>query len=137
MKQGLEVEPTPVEGVGENEESRRAVHIKYPIEYKSLLDIIARGIRNLVVYNRGNTTYMKPSKILRAAFFERGFPRVYALPIVFSQVRFVLERLKEEGLVDKADGYYTLSNASQLWSIARNSTPEEIANFLWELTMEG
>jgi len=137
MKQDLPINPTPVEGVGENEEPRRAVHIKYPMEYKSLLDIIARGIRNLVMYNRGNTTYIRPAKILRAAFFERGFPRVYAHPIVFSQVRFVLERLKEEGLVDKADGYYTLSNTSPLWSIARKSTPEEIANFLWELTMDG
>jgi hypothetical protein len=137
MKQDLDINPTPVEGVGENEEPRRAVHIKYPMEYKSLLDIIARGIRNLVVYNRGNTTYMRPAKILRAAFFERGFPRVYAFPIVFSQVRFVLERLKEEGLVDKADGYYTLCNASPLWSIARKSTPQELAEFLWELTMEG
>ncbi len=64
--------------------------------------------------------------------------RVHALPITLSQVTFILRRLSQEGLVEKVDGYYyALSRKSALWDIAKNSSPKEIMDFLWELTMEG
>ena len=141
MKQGLEVEPTPVEGVvGDGVEidvKNRILRIKHT-DYTTLLWLVAKGLKNLTVYNRGNTTYLKATKILKASFFdEYGLLRVHALPITLSQVAYVLHRLAKEGLVEKVDGYYVLSRKSVLWDIVKNSSPKEIMDFLWELTMEG
>ena len=108
------------------------------VGYNTLLWLIARGLKNLVVYNRGNTTYLRTTRLLRASFFdEYGLLKVRALPVVLSQVAYVLHKLSSEGLVARENGYYALSRGSTLWNIVKNSTPEEIANFLWELTMEG
>jgi hypothetical protein len=142
MKQGLEVEPTPVEGVvGDGVEidvKNHVLRIKHT-DYTTLLWLVAKGLKNLTVYNRGNTTYLKATKILRASFFdEYGLLRVHALPITLSQVTFILRRLSQEGLVEKVDSYYyALSRKSVLWNIAKNSSPKEIMDFLWEVTMEG
>ena len=142
MRQVETEKPTPVEGVGgdgvEIDVENRVLYVRHA-DYKTLLWLIAKGLKNLTVYNRGNTTYLRSAKILRASFFdEYGLLKVRALPIVLSQVSYILRKLRQEGLVEKVDSYYyALSRKSVLWGIAKNSTPEEIANFLWEITMEG
>jgi hypothetical protein len=148
MKQGLGLEPTPVEGVGEGasrlklmpgvelDTTSHVLRITYPIEYKNLLLLVARGLRNLTIYNRGNTTYLRSTKILRSAFFdEYGLLKVRTLPIVLSQVTYILHKLRDVGLIDKMDGAYVLSRASQLWDVAKHSTPQELAEFLLEVIM--
>jgi hypothetical protein len=145
MKQGLEVEPTPVEGVEEIEPApgvkiNVAKHVLYisHVDYATLLWLVAKGVKNLVAYNRGNTSYLKSTKVLRSAFFDEfGLLRVRTLPIVLSQTTYILRRLSQEGLVEKVDSYYALNRKSPLWSIAKNSASKEIMDFLWELTMEG
>jgi hypothetical protein len=142
MKQVETEVPTPVEGVGgdgvEIDVKTHILRIKHT-DYTTLLWLVAKGLKNLTVYNRGNTTYLKATKILRASFFdEYGLLRVHALPITLSQVTFILRRLSQEGLVEKVDSYYyALSRKSPLWSIAKNSSPKEIMDFLWEVTMDG
>jgi hypothetical protein len=143
MKQGLEVEPTPVEGVvGDGVEidvKNHILRIKHT-DYTTLLWLVAKGLKNLTVYNRGNTTYLKATKILRASFFdEYGLLKVHALPITLSQVSYILHKLRDVGLIDRVDGIYVLSRTSQLWDLAKNSSPNELAEFLLEtiMTMEG
>jgi len=146
MKQVETEVPTPVEGVEEIEPApgvkiNVAKHVLYisHVDYATLLWLVAKGVKNLVVYNRGNTSYLKSTKVLRSAFFDEfGLLRVRTLPIVLSQTSYILRRLSQEGLVEKVDSYYyALSRKSVLWGIAKNSSPKEIANFLWEVTMEG
>ena len=135
MKQDLDVP-----GV-ELDTTSRVLRINYPVEYKSLLLLVARGLRSLVMHNRGNTTYLKSTKILRAAFYdEYGQARSIHTPaVVLTQVNYVLRKLKDAGLIDKVDGVYALPRTSPLWDIAKNSTPRELAEFLFEtiMTMEG
>jgi len=135
--------PTPVEGVvGDGVEidvENRILRIKHT-DYATLLWLVAKGLKNLTVYNRGNTTYLRPNKILKSAFFdEYGLLKVKALPITLSQVSYILHKLSEAGLINKVDSVYTLSRESPLWSVAKNSTPNELAEFLLEtiMTTEG
>ena len=149
MKQGLDVGPTPVRGVGvdtpklklmpgvELDTTSRVLRINHPVEYKSLLLLVARGLRSLVTHNRGNTTYLKSIKILKAAFYdEYGQVKSVHTPVaILTQVNYVLRKLKEAGLIDKVDGVYALPKTSPLWDIAKNSTPGELAEFLFETIM--
>jgi len=153
MVQDLDMGPTPVEGVGvgtpklklmpgvELDTTSHALRINYPVEYKSLLLLIARGLRSLVTHNKGNTTYLKTTKILKAAFYdEHGQIQSVHIPaIIRTQVSYVLRMLKNAGLIDKVDGVYALPKTSPLWDIAKNSAPIELAEFLFEtiMTMEG
>lgn len=153
MKQDLDMGPTPVEGVGvgtpklklmpgvELDTTSRVLRINYPVEYKSLLLLVARGLRSLVTHNRGNTTYLKSTKILKAAFYDEydQVQSVHTPVAIISQVNYILRKLKEAGLIDKLVGVYALPKTSPLWDIAKNSTPRELAEFLFEtiMTMEG
>jgi hypothetical protein len=145
MKQVETEVPTPVVGVGEIEPApgvkiNVANHVLYigHVDYATLLWLVAKGVKNLVAHNRGNTSYLKPTKVLRFAFFDEfGLLRVRTVPVVLSQTSYILRRLSQEGLVEKVDGYYALSRKSVLWDIAKNSSPKEIMDFLWEVTMEG
>ena len=144
---------TPVEGVGvgtsklklmpgvELDTTSRVLRINYPVEYKSLLLLVARGLRSLVTHNRGNTTYLKSTKILKAAFYDEydQVQSVHTPAVIRTQVNYILRKLKEAGFIDKVDGVYALPKASPLWDIAKNSTPRELAEFLFEtiMTMEG
>ena len=145
--------PTPVEGVGvgtsklklmpgvELDTTSRVLRINYPVEYKSLLLLVARGLRSLVTHNRGNTTYLKSTKILKAAFYDEydQVQSVHTPAVIRTQVNYILRKLKEAGLIDKVDGVYALPKASPLWDIAKNSSPVELAEFLFEtiMTLEG
>jgi len=153
MVQDLDVGPTPVEGVGvgtpklklmpgvELDTTSHVLRINYPVEYKSLLLLVARGLRSLVTHNRGNTTYLKSTKILKAAFYDEydQVKSVHTPAIIRTQVSYILRKLKEAGLIDKVDGVYALPKTSPLWDIAKNSSPRELAEFLFEtiMTMEG
>jgi len=152
MKQGLNVDPTPVRGVGagtklklmpgvELDTTSRVLRINYPVEYKSLLLLVARGLRSLVTHNRGNTTYLKSTKILKAAFYDEygQVKSVHTPVVIITQVNYILRKLKEAGLIDKVDGVYALPKTSPLWDVAKNSTPRELAEFLFEtiMTLEG
>jgi len=144
--------PTPVEGVGvgtpikpmpgvELDTTSHALRINYPVEYKSLLHLVARGLRCLVTHNKGNTTYLKTTKILKAAFYDEygQVKSVHVPAIIRTQVNYVLRMLKKAGLIDKVSGVYALPRTSPLWDIAKNSTPSEFTEFLLEtiMTMEG
>ncbi len=145
--------PTPVEGVGvgtpklklmpgvELDTTSHVLRINYPVEYKSLLLLVARGLRSLVTHNRGNTTYLKSTKILKAAFYDEydQVQSVHTPAVIRTQVSYILRKLKEAGLIDKVDGVYALPKTSPLWDIAKNSSPRELAEFLFEtiMTMEG
>jgi hypothetical protein len=153
MEQDLDMGPTPVEGVGvgtprlklmpgvELDTTSHVLRINYPVEYKSLLLLMARGLRSLVIHNKGNTTYLRSTKILKAAFYDEydQVQSVHTPAIIRTQVNYVLRKLKEAGLIDKVDGVYALPKTSPLWDIAKNSTPIEIAEFLFEtiMSMEG
>jgi len=143
--------PTPPSGVGvgapkhalgvELDTTSRVLRINYPVEYKSLLLLVARGLRNLVVHNRGNTTYIKITKVLKAAFYDEygQVKSVHAPAVIRTQVSYVLRMLKNAGLIDKVNGVYALPKTSPLWDVAKNSTPTELAEFLFEtiMTLEG
>jgi hypothetical protein len=153
MVQDLDMGPTPVEGVGvgtpklklmpgvELDTTNHALRINYPVEYKSLLLLVARGLRSLVTHNRGNTTYLKTTKILKAAFYDEydQVQSVHTPAIIRTQVSYILRKLREAGFIDKVDGVYALPRTSPLWDIAKNSTPSEFAEFLFEtiMTLEG
>jgi hypothetical protein len=153
MEQDLDMGPTPVEGVGvgtpklklmpgvELDTTSHVLRINYPVEYKSLLLLVARGLRSLVTHNRGNTTYLKSTKILKAAFYDEydQVQSVHTPAVIRTQVSYILRKLKEAGLIDKVDGVYALPKTSPLWDIAKNSSPRELAEFLFEtiMTMEG
>jgi len=153
MKRDLDMGPTPVRGVGvgtpklklmpgvELDTTSHVLRINYPVEYKSLLLLVARGLRSLVTHNRGNTTYLKSTKILKAAFYDEydQVKSVHTPAVIRTQVNYILRKLKEAGLIDKVDGVYALPKTSPLWGIAKNSTPRELAEFLFEtiMTMEG
>jgi hypothetical protein len=152
MVQDLDVGPTPPTGVGvepklkpmpgvELDTTSHVLRINYPVEYKSLLLLVARGLRSLVTHNRGNTTYLKSTKILKAAFYDEydQVQSVHTPAVIRTQVNYILRKLKEAGLIDKVDGVYALPKTSPLWDIAKNSSPRELAEFLFEtiMTMEG
>jgi hypothetical protein len=146
MRQDLDINPPsmgagtpikPMPGV-EHDTANHELHINYPVEYKSLLLLVARGLRRLVRHNKGNTTYLKTTKILKAAFYdEYGQVKHVHVPFVIAtQVSYVLRKLRDAGLIDKVNGIYALPRTSPLWDIAKNSTPSEFAEFLFETIMK-
>jgi len=147
MRQDLDINPPSMgaklklmPGV-ELDTADRKLYINYPVEYKSLLLLVARGLRCLVRHNKGNTTYLKITKVLKAAFYDEygQVKSVHVPAVIRTQVSYVLRKLRDARLIDKVNGVYALPRASPLWDIARNSTPSEFAEFLFEtiMTMEG
>jgi hypothetical protein len=153
MRQDLDMGPPPPTGAGvgtpklkpmpdvEFDATNHVLRINYPIEYKSLLLLVARGLRNLVTRNKGNTTYLKSTKILKAAFYDEygQIQSVHMPATIRSQVSYILRKLRDAGLLSNVGGVYALPKTSPLWDIAKNSTPAELAEFLFEtiMTMEG
>jgi hypothetical protein len=114
---------------------KRLLCIEDYIRDSVLLWLIARGMKNLVLRNRGSTTYLKASKVLAASFLDQyGSLRVYTSSEVPWRAYNVLQRLSDEGLLRKVNSHcFALDKHSTLWEFVAHSMTWEIVCLLARL----
>ena len=114
---------------------KRLLCIEDYIKDNVLLWLIARGMKNLVLRNRGSATCLKASKVLGASFLDQyGQLSVYTSPEVPWRAYNVLQRLSDEGLLRKYDSHcFMLDKQSALWDFLAHSMTWEIACLLARL----
>jgi hypothetical protein len=118
---------------------KRLLCVEYHVKDSVLLWLIARGMKNLVLRNRGSTTCLKASKVLAASFLDQyGQLSVFTSSEVPWRVYNILQRLSDEGLLRKYNSHcFMLDRQSALWDVVAHSMTWEVACFLRSLYGQG